>query len=119
MKTKRALLVVESTKAATDRAFREMKKPSNKYAGMTILSFPNFEILGRVISPARLELLSVIRKDKPKSIQALSRLVKRDFKNVYHDVKALAEAGLIDLKEQGKGRASTLKALYEELVFAA
>ncbi len=119
MKTKRALLIVESGKTAMDRAFREMKRPSGKYAGMTILSFPSFEVLGRVISPSRLELLSAIRKEKPKSIQALSRIVKRDFKNVYQDINALAEAGLLELKKQGKGRASTFRAIYEELVFAA
>jgi len=119
MRTKRALLVVESTRTAVSRAYGELKKPSGKYAGMTTLSFPSFEVLGRVISPARLELLSAIRKEKPKSIQELSRMVKRDFKNVYQDVKALAEAGLLEIKEQGKGKASSLKALYEELVFAA
>ena len=119
MKSKRVLLVVEATKAAMNRAFREMKKPSGKYAGVTVLSFPSFELLGRVITPARLELLSMIRKEKPKSIQELSRLLKRDFKNVYQDVKALADAGLLELKEQGKGKASGLKALYEELIFAA
>lgn len=119
MKTKRALLIVESAKSAMDRAAREMKKPSGKYSGATILSFSSFETMGKIITPARLELLATIRRSKPKSIQELSRIVKRDFKNVYQDVKALAEAGLLELKEQGKGKASTLKALYEELIFAA
>lgn len=52
---------------------------------------------------SRLELLSVIRKEKPKSIQEFSRILKRDFKNVYQDVKALAEFGLYMKKLVAEG----------------
>lgn len=119
MKAKRALILVESTKKAMDRAYGEMKRQTGRYAGVTILSFPSFATLGKIITSTRLELLSVIRKEKPKSIQELSRLVKRDFKNVYQDVKALAEYGLLELKVQGRGKASAPKSLYEEFIFAA
>jgi predicted transcriptional regulator len=54
---------------------------------MVIISFPDFETLGRVITGARLELLSAIRAHKPKSIQELARILKRDFKNVHQDVR--------------------------------
>ena len=43
MKVKRALLVVEGGGTAFDRVFQEIKKPSGRYAGMSILSFPDFE----------------------------------------------------------------------------
>jgi len=45
--------------------------------------------------------------------------VKRNFKNVYDDVKLLAEFGLIELKEDGPRRATTPKAKFSELVLAA
>src|SRR5271154_5852511 len=99
MKTKKVVLLVEPTKSAVGRAFSVLKKPSKKYTGMEIISFPDFETLGRVITGARLELLNAIRLQKPKSIQELARLVTRDFKNVYQDVKLLAQFGLIDLVE--------------------
>lgn len=120
MKTKKAMLVVESTAKAFQRFAHVLKKPSkSKYKGVTILSFPSYEALGRVITGARLELLSAIRVHKPASIQELARAVGRDFKNVYNDVKLLAEYGLIELKENGARKAARPAALYTELLIAA
>lgn len=113
------MLIVESPKKAMDRAFGVLSKPSKKFANVTIISFPDFETLGRVITGARMELLNVIRHQKPKSIQELARLVKRDFKNVHQDVKLLKEFGLIELKEIGPRRASAPQANFAELILAA
>ncbi|PWU17348.1 MAG: hypothetical protein C5B49_09030 [Bdellovibrio sp.] len=119
MKSKRVLLVVESTSKAIDRGFSELSKPSKKYKNVTIISFPDFETLGRVISGTRLELLSAIRRGKPKSIQELARMIKRDFKNVHQDVKLLADFGLIDLKDAGPRRSAEPQAKYSEIILAA
>ncbi len=120
MKTKKALLIVESTSKAFDRFAEVLKSPSkSKYKGYIVLSFPSYEILGRVITGARLELLSAIRASKPSSIQELARVVKRDFKNVYQDVKLLAEYGLIELKENGARKAAHPIALFSEFLIAA
>ncbi len=119
MKVKRALLVVEGGGTAFDRVFQEIKKPTGRYAGMSILSFPDFDTLGKIVNPSRLEILAFVRKNKPKSIQALAKQLKRDFKNVYTDVQALVEYGLIELKAKGRGKASSPTALFEELVLAS
>jgi predicted transcriptional regulator len=119
MKSKKVLLIVEPQKQAMDRAFSVIKKPSKKFAGLAIITFPDFETLGKVITGARLELLSTIRSHKPKSIQELARVVKRDFKNVYQDVQLLADVGLIELKEAGPRKASKPEAKYSEIVLAA
>ncbi len=116
---KTALLIVEPTGKALDRAFSSMLKTNKKYKGVTIISFPDFETLGRVITGARLELLNNIRLKKPKSIQELARAVGRDFKNVYQDVKLLAEFGLIGLKEAGPRRSAEPQARYSEFILAA
>lgn len=63
-----------------DRVFSTIRKPTRGQPDTTIISFPDFETLGRVITGARLELLSAIRTHKPKSIQELARVVKRDFR---------------------------------------
>jgi predicted transcriptional regulator len=118
MKTKKVVLLVESQRVAMDRAFSVLKKASRKYAGMEIISFPDFETLGRVITGARLELLNMIRLRKPKSIQELARFAARDFKNVYQDVKLLAQFGLIDLVE-GPRRSASPVAKFSEIVLAA
>ena len=115
------MLIVEPTKLAMDRAFSALKKPTvaKKYAGMEIISFPDFETLGRVITGTRLELLASIREHKPESIQELARMVKRDFKNVYNDVKLLAQFGLINLLEDGPRRSASPVAKFSEIVLAA
>jgi len=120
MKMNKALLVVEPTEDAFARFASVLKRPSKaKYKGYTIISFPSFKTLGKVITGARLELLSIIRSQKPSSIQELARMVERDFKNVHSDVKLLAEYGLIELKENGARKPAHLKALYCEFLIAA
>ncbi|MEQ1663918.1 MAG: hypothetical protein ABL927_00920 [Bdellovibrionales bacterium] len=119
MKNKKVLLVVESTQKALDRSYTALERTSRNKKNVTIISFPDFETLGRVITGARLELLNNIRLMKPRSIQDLARLVKRDFKNVYQDVKLLAEFGLIDLKEAGPRKSAEPHAKYSEIILAA
>jgi len=119
MKMTKALLIVEPSSKAMDRSFQMIKRPKKIYAGTTILSFPDFETLGRVITGQRLELLMAIRKFKPKSIQDLARKVERDFKNVYTDVKLLAQFGLIELKGAGPRKSALPIAKFKELVLAA
>jgi len=60
MKNKKVLLVVESTSKALDRSFSALERASKQNKNITIISFPDFETLGRVISGARLELLTNI-----------------------------------------------------------
>lgn len=119
MKTKKVLLVVEPTGKAMTRAFADLAKPPKKPRGVEIISFPDFETLGKIITGARLELLQVIRMAKPKSIQELARVVERDFKNVYQDVSLLAEFGLIELKKTGPRRSAAPTARFTEIVLAA
>ncbi len=119
MKTKRVLLIVEPPKRALDRAFDVMKKLEKKYAGVSIISFPDFDTLGKVITSTRLELLAAIRHQKPKSIQQLARFLKRDFKNVYQDLRTLEEFGLVETKVRTRGRAAAPLAKFEEIILAA
>ncbi len=119
MKNKKVMLIVEPTNKSLDRAFSALKRPSKKYKDVTIISFPDFETLGRVITGARLELLNNVRRMKPRSIQELSRFVKRDFKNVYQDVKLLAEFGLIELKDAGPRKSAEPLAIFSEIILAA
>jgi predicted transcriptional regulator len=113
------VLIVESPKESMSRAFSELKKPSGKYKRMTVISFPDYETLGRVVTGARLELIAVARREKPQSIQELAKLVGRSFKSVYQDVKLLAECGLLVIHEGGPRKASIPVEKFREIVFAA
>jgi len=66
------------------------------------LFFTSPEALRRFLTPKRLELIRLIRKRHPDSINQLAVLAHRDFKRVYEDIMSLTEAGLVDLtKEKG------------------
>jgi len=67
------------------------------------LFFTSPEALRRFLTPKRIELIRLIRKRQPNSINELAALAHRDFKRVYEDVMSLTDAGLIDLARD-KGR---------------
>ena len=104
MKLNRVRIAVEplpQTHARWRKALRG--KVVSKQAVITVGSW---EVLGKVLSAPRLEILARIPVLRPKSIAALARGLKRDFKNVHADVMFLADLGLIELKEEGKRRTS-------------
>jgi predicted transcriptional regulator len=103
MKLKRVRIAVEPLSRTHARWKKALKgKATSKQAVITVASW---EVLGKVLSPPRLEILARIPALRPKSIAALARGLKRDFKNVYADVMFLAELGLITLKEEGRRKA--------------
>ena len=72
------------------------------------LFFTSPEALRRFLTPKRIELIHLIRKRQPNSINELAALARRDFKRVYEDVMSLTGAGLIDLTRD-KGRKTALR----------
>lgn len=64
--------------------------------------FTSIEAFRKALTPKRLELLQLIRKEKPESIRSLARVSGRDIKNVTNDVQYLARLGLLELNETGK-----------------
>ena len=48
-----------------------------------------------ILTPKRLELLRCLRKRGPMSVRALSKTLKRDYKNVHTEAKALEVVDLI------------------------
>lgn len=59
------------------------------------------------LTSRRLELLLAVKRadGEVEGIRELSRLVDRDVKNVSSDVEALRTLGLLEVREQGAGRA--------------
>ena len=102
IKTKEVIIKVESQKEFFNRQkniFKDLDrgmlpKQESSY------SFQNIEDYIKTLTPKRLELLSVIRHKKPKSMYELSKMVNRDFKNVSEDIHILKEVGLIEIEEK-------------------
>jgi predicted transcriptional regulator len=65
------------------------------------LFFTSPEALRRFLTPKKLELIRLIRKRHPNSINELAAFAHRDFKRVYQDVRSLTDAGLVDLTKNG------------------
>jgi predicted transcriptional regulator len=68
------------------------------------LTLVSMDTVAKVFSQRKLEILSIVVTEQPKSIHALVKLVERDFKSVYADVKFLAELELLELRFLGRKR---------------
>ena len=121
MRLKTARIIVESFGDTNTRWLKALKGKSKSKANEEIITLESWEILGKLLSPSRLQILAEIPNRKPKSIAELARQLKRDFKNVHKDVQFLADIGLIDLKEEGPRNTLRPVAKYKEieLPFAA
>ncbi len=68
------------------------------------------------LTPKRVELLNQLATMRVESINELAHKVRRDVKNVYRDLMALKELGLLVLKRRGK-RNVVPETLVEEITF--
>ena len=64
--------------------------------------FTDLEAVRALLTDKRLELLHLIRKHSPRSINQLATIAGRDFKNVHTDVMLLKDYGLVQLSKRRK-----------------
>ena len=102
MKLKRVRITVEPLSRTQSRWKKALAGKAVSDSTRAVITVPSWEVLGKILSPRRLELLAHIPALKPKSIASLARSLGRDFKNVHTDVVFLADVGLIELKAEGK-----------------
>lgn len=77
----------------------------NAFDGATqgsFIAFDSPELLFKIISGKRWELLKVLTGAGPLSIRETARRLGRDVKAVHGDVQALLQAGLLQKTEQGR-----------------
>jgi predicted transcriptional regulator len=77
----------------------------NAFAGHeqgAFISFPSIELLWKVITPKRWELLRAVSGAGPLAIREVARRVGRDVKSVHGDISALLKAGVIHRTENGR-----------------
>lgn len=66
------------------------------------VAFTSLEAVRALLTDKRMELLHLIRKHSPRSINQLAIIAGRDFKNVHTDVMMLKEYGLLRLSKPRK-----------------
>jgi predicted transcriptional regulator len=64
------------------------------------ICFLDIKSMTHTLTNRRLELLNVLRKNGPTSIRSIAKKIKRDYKNVYSDVKSLKLIGLIEADDK-------------------
>src|SRR5713226_3679900 len=72
-------------RAEGGKSFREVR-----------LAFESWDVLARVLTAKRIELLHYVRHHKVTSVRSLAKALRRDYSNVHADVQALTAAGLLD-----------------------
>lgn len=118
MKVKNIVVEVKSI----EDTLKEVKEVMNKIKEGKLLkkkesiSFSNIDIMRKVLTNKRLELIKTIKKYKPRSIYQLAKIVKRDSKSVNVDLKILSNLGMVDLKSKERGRENIVPSVdYEEI----
>jgi predicted transcriptional regulator len=86
---------VEGTRIRMLRAFQGEKQGA-------FISFASAELLWKVITPKRWEVLQALTGAGPVAIREVARRVGRDVKSVHGDIQALLKAGVVDRAEDGR-----------------
>jgi len=86
---------VEDTKARALRAFQGEEQGA-------FISFATAELLWKVITPKRWEVLKAMTGMGPMAIREVARRVDRDVKSVHGDIQALLKSGVLDRAENGR-----------------
>jgi predicted transcriptional regulator len=86
---------LDETKARMLRAFDGEEQGA-------FISFPTVDLLWKIITPKRWELLRAMTGAGPLAIREIARRVRRDVKSVHGDVQALLKAGVLDHTEDGR-----------------
>lgn len=73
------------------------------------LDFADAENLRKALSNEKARILYMLKNEKINSIYQLAKILKRDFKSVYEDLKFLEKLGFIEFIEEDKGKKRCLK----------
>jgi predicted transcriptional regulator len=103
MKKQRTVRIHVEGLEASGRRFVEAWRRAERGepVGEEHLSFESLEGLLATLSPKRMELVRFVRRRPNLSIAALARELRRDYKRVHSDVRALEMAGLLEEDENG------------------
>lgn len=73
----------------TEAAFRGKKQGE-------WITFSSVELLWKIMTPRRWELVQAMAGEAPMSLRAAARLVQRDVKNIHADVQAMLKYGVLE-----------------------
>jgi len=71
--------------------------------------FSDIKLLRSILSNEKARILYVLKFKQPKSIYALAKILKRDFKSVREDTNVLERFGFIEFHAEKVGKRESLK----------
>jgi predicted transcriptional regulator len=83
------------------QAWQDAEKGKVPKTPIERVSFENLKTLVQVLTPKRMEVLSVLHDNGPLAIRALAKLLHRDYKNVHQDIQILERIGLVEETIEG------------------
>ena len=106
MKIKKVQIGIKGIKEALDDFVRagEAIERGGKVKREVGIYFENIAAFRKALTPRRLELLHLIKARRPKSLQEIARLTRRNVKNIATDIGLLTQLGLIETVKSGTGR---------------
>ncbi len=76
-----------------------------------------YELFFRAFTDKRLEVLRVIKKERPSSVYELAKILNRDAKNVTQDLEYLKDIGLVEIKRTREKKERTIPEVkYDRIV---
>jgi predicted transcriptional regulator len=91
------------TPTAFTSIFKRLRGDKSDY------DFSSLAGLRQLLSNEKAKILNIIKEQQPESIYKLTKILRRDFKAVSHDIKLLEKFGFIELKPETKGKRKKLR----------
>lgn len=79
----------------------QIKDPEHTPDNVLIISMSS-RTLQKIMTPARLELIRIIKERKPASVGGLAKIIGRQQESVSRDLKILENYGVLEFLRQGK-----------------
>jgi len=93
--------VVTLSVASRDEISGRMRRAFAGERQGAFISFASVDLLWKVITPKRLDILRALAGEEALSIREVARRVGRDVKAVHGDVRALIDAGVVEETPSG------------------
>lgn len=103
LKSKTRDITITDDSGAFSTFFRRFSSDSSEF------DFEGLSALRKLLSNQRARLLHVVKTKKPTSIYALAKLLGRDFKSVFSDIKLLERFGFVEMVSEKSGNRRRLK----------
>ena len=97
-------ITIKASKDAFTSFFRHLKGEKEKD-----YNFSEISALRQLLNNEKARILHVIKHEKPFSLYALARILKRDFRSVQKDAKLLEHFAFIRLVPEKSGKRNRLK----------